>query len=175
MKQTKEQFKENYNTGLKAEKIIGEILEAKKFNFLPLYQFDSNKAGNHAPKIYGGAGWSICPDFIVWQDKRQIFIEVKYQTNPLKYKNNTEFSLNKYNYDQYLKIELQTGAPVWIVFYYPLEPYAEIYAARLSDFTRVWDGKHTNGCQIRPACYLYDKDNIKRLYMPRKNELFSFF
>jgi hypothetical protein len=174
MKQTNEQFKKDYNTGVTAEKKIGKILEAKGLNFLPLYQFDSNDAGNHAPKIYGGSGWAICPDFIAWQDNKQFFIEVKHQSNPVKYRGNTEFTLNKYSYNQYLQVEKATGAAVWIVFYYPLEPYAEIYAARLADYTRIWDGKHTNGSQIRPPCYLYDQANIKRLYMPRKNELFSF-
>ena len=168
-----EQFKKDLNKGLETEKIIGQILEGKGLNFLPLYQFDILSAG--APKIYGGSGWSICPDFIAWQDNKQFFIEVKHQSNPVKYRGNTEFILNKYSYNQYLQVEKATGAPVWIVFYYPLEPYAEIYAARLADFTRIWDGKHPNGSQIRPPCYLYDQANIKRLYMPRKNELFSFF
>lgn len=129
-----ESFSKMLEQGREGEKFIASMLELNDWKILPSYEY-TGKRGDKAPKLQGKYGKNIVPDLLVFRKQKQMWVEVKTKKSfdySRGYKINTH-GIERRCYDDYLKVEKETGIDVWLVVC-EIET-SDVLVAKLSSLT----------------------------------------
>lgn len=164
--------KENFKKGLNYELKVFEILRDSDLLIYPLCFGSYDQAPGLFETIDNKNKFYRAPDFMAWKKNKLFFIEVKSQT-PLYYNQIYEFAINEDQYNNYVELYERLNTPFKIVFCDVQN--GGFYYADLYKWSRTWDGLSPDGKTIRDKpCIIWNRDELPRLYEPRKNELKTF-
>jgi len=106
---------EEYQRGHTGERIVAAFLQRRGWYVIPSYNF-SGEDGNIAPRLFGLRDSFIVPDLDIAKGGLRIWVEVKTKSAATftRLTGRLEHGIDKRHCDQYLKIQIITGDPVYL-------------------------------------------------------------
>jgi Holliday junction resolvase-like predicted endonuclease len=113
---SEEDFQRNLKLGRRWELAVAAWLKSRGWLMMPDYA-SLNTGG--APKLAGASGGTVLPDLLGADRGCMKYVEVKYRTKVVVFRRRRQKVTGKIKerlWEQYLRVEDQTGIPVWLVF-----------------------------------------------------------
>lgn len=105
--------------GRNGERLVAAVLMDRGWFVIPSYDF-SGSEGDKAPKMRRHGEGYVIPDLDTAKDGKRIWVEVKTKARPDPYRaagNRLEHGITRRHWDDYQRIQKETGCPVYLVIY----------------------------------------------------------
>jgi hypothetical protein len=120
-----------FQRGRNGEQIAAEYLRRDGWYIIPSYDYSGSD--EHPPRMEGPSRRFIIPDLDASKGGRRIWVEVKTKTEPTLHRISgiLEHGIPQRHYEQYRRVEAETGCPVYLVIYE--EASDQLLFAKLSE------------------------------------------
>lgn len=155
-------FRDNpkFKRGRNGEQIIAQLLKEKGWFVIPSYDY-SGQEGDKAPKMQGAVAAFVIPDLDIAKLGERRWAEVKTKKEPTLYKktNVLEHGIPLRHFEDYKKVQAETGCEVWLFVYEELS--RDVLCLKLND---LGDGrKYTGNKMSRGGMIFWPRSKFRKL------------